>query len=145
MGKEFDEDFEAEYLEATRRGEEILRTQPRAKNAFYDAKNDRIIIELLNDCTFLVPPKLIQGLRDANAEQLANIRLMPKGLALDWTTLDIQHEVSTLMHGQFGNKRWMSEIAAEMGRKGGSAKSEAKSNASRENGKKGGRPKKNAA
>lgn len=44
------------------------------------------------------------------------------------------------------NDRWDAHdemTASKMGRKGGSAKTEAKANASRENGKKGGRPKKN--
>jgi len=36
----------------------------------------------------------------------------------------------------------LSRMASEMGKVGGTSKSEAKSNASRENGKKGGRPKK---
>ncbi|MGI8639328.1 MAG: DUF2442 domain-containing protein [Pyrinomonadaceae bacterium] len=113
MAEEFDEEFEREYQEATRRGEEALRTEPRAKKAFYDAKKDRVVIELLNDCTFIVPPRLVQGLRDATREQLSNIRIMPFGFALDWTDLDVQHEVKTLLRGMFGNKRWMAQIADE--------------------------------
>jgi hypothetical protein len=41
------------------------------------------------------------------------------------------------------NKKQLSEIAAELGRKGGKAKSEAKTTAALANGKLGGRPRKN--
>jgi hypothetical protein len=48
--------------------------------------------------------------------------------------------VHALIDGVFGSKAWMRDI----GRVGGSAKSEAKATAARENGKKGGRPRKAA-
>lgn len=44
----------------------------------------------------------------------------------------------SIVEGVFGNRRWMSEI----GRLGGSARTNAKRAASRKNGKKGGRPRK---
>jgi hypothetical protein len=44
--------------------------------------------------------------------------------------------VPALIEGVYGNRRWMSEL----GKKGGSAKTEAKRAASRANGAKGGRP-----
>jgi hypothetical protein len=57
---------------------------------------------------------------------------------LDWEELDVQVGVPALMMGIFGTRAWM----AEVGRIGGSRTSEAKRRAGRENGKKGGRPKK---
>ena len=45
----------------------------------------------------------------------------------------------TLLEGVFGSKSW---TAAQMGRSGGSARTEAKANAARDNGKRGGRPRK---
>jgi len=44
--------------------------------------------------------------------------------------------VPALIEGVYGNRRWM----AQLGRKGGSAKSDAKRRASKINGAKGGRP-----
>ena len=57
-----------------------------------------------------------------------------------WEELDSHLSVPGLVAGTFGTKRWMSEL----GRKGGSVRSEAKAKSSRENGKLGGRPKKTA-
>src|SRR5262245_21194169 len=38
-----------------------IARQPRARSARFDAKSGRLIIDLLNDCTFAVPAKLIEG------------------------------------------------------------------------------------
>jgi hypothetical protein len=48
--------------------------------------------------------------------------------------------IPALLEGIFGSRQWMTALA----RKGGAAKSPAKSQASRQNGKKGGRPRKDA-
>jgi len=66
---------------------------------------------------------------------------MPTGYALRWERLDADFTVIGLLAGIFGTKAWMSEL----GRKGGNARSEAKASAVRENGKRGGRPRKDAA
>jgi hypothetical protein len=44
----------------------------------------------------------------------------------------------SLLHGVYGGRKWMSELA----RQAGAATSESKANAARINGKKGGRPRK---
>jgi hypothetical protein len=49
--------------------------------------------------------------------------------------------VSQLVMGLFGSKAWMTEL----GRQGGKLKSVAKAQASRDNGKRGGRPRKTIA
>jgi hypothetical protein len=58
-------------------------------------------------------------------------------LVINWEKLDVQMHVPSMVAGVFGTRQWMSEL----GRAGGSAKSAAKARAARENGKKGGRPK----
>jgi hypothetical protein len=55
--------------------------------------------------------------------------------------LDADLGVSQLVSGLFGSKAWMTEL----GRQGGKLKSIAKAQASRENGKRGGRPRKTIA
>lgn len=57
---------------------------------------------------------------------------------MHWESLDADFNILGLIQGVFGTKSWM----AELGRKGGKISSVAKSQAARENGKKGGRPKK---
>jgi hypothetical protein len=66
---------------------------------------------------------------------------MPTGSALHWESLDADLGVSQLVLGLFGSKTWMTEL----GRQGGRLKSVAKVQAARENGKRGGRPRKTIA
>jgi hypothetical protein len=108
-----DEEFERQYVEATRRGEEALRTEPRAKAAHYDPASGRVVIELLDGCTFTFPVYLAQGLADATPEQLAEIRILGPGTALDWPQLDMQFSVTGLLAGRFGNAKWMERLAQQ--------------------------------
>ena len=85
------------------------------------------------------PPRLAEGLADASADELADIEISPAGLGLHWPKLDIDLYVPALLEGVFGSKRWM---AAQLGAAGGRAQSPAKTEAARENGRKGGRPRK---
>lgn len=105
-----DEEFERQFEEATKRGEEALKTEPRAKSAFYDRASKRIIVELLNGCTFMFPTNLAQGLRGAADDDLAEVEVMPFGFALHWEKLDADLTVAGLMAGRFGTKRWMAEL-----------------------------------
>lgn len=120
----------------------FAKTEPQARSVSYDRKTDRLIIELKNGATFMVPCNLIQGLRDAPPELIAEVNLRPRGAALHWETLDVDFSLAALIAGMFGSEAWMSSLAKEMGRKGGSATSEVKAASSRENGKRGGRPRK---
>ncbi|MBA3442095.1 MAG: DUF2442 domain-containing protein [Pyrinomonadaceae bacterium] len=135
-----DEEFERQLAEATKRGEEALERGPRARDAYYDRESGRIVVELLNGCTFMFPTELAQGLRGASPDDLAEVKLMGQGSDLHWDKLDVQFTLSGLMAGFFGNQRWMSEIASQMNRKGVSSTPEAKQAVERANGKKGERP-----
>lgn len=147
LGKfEVDEaELERQHEEAVKRGEEAMRTEPRAVAVRYDARKKRVIVDLNNDSTFIFPPKLAQGLSEASDAELSDVKVLGLGFALEWTRLDAHFSVSGLLSGIFGNKKWMNNLQehlAEAGRKGGASRSEAKRRASAENGKKGGRPKK---
>ncbi len=133
-----DEEFERQYKAAIKRGEQRMASKPSATSARYDQSANRIVVELNNGSTFIFPPELAQGLRDASAKDLADVVVMPTGYALRWERLDADFTVIGLLAGIFGTKAWMSELS----RKGGSARSEAKASAVRENGKRGGRPRK---
>jgi len=108
-----DEEFDKQFEEATKRGQEALRTQPRAKSAYYDAGSGRIVVELLNGCTFVFPAHLAQGLRGASGQDLAEVKVMPHGFALHWETLDADFSLEALMAGRFGSKRWMEQLQNE--------------------------------
>ncbi len=110
---------------------------PRVERAEYQPGVDLVALYLKNGMIVAIPRELLQGLQNAALSQLRNIQLLGVGTGLGWPDLDVQHSVEGLMSGIFGNRRWMAEI----GRTGGLATSPRKTEASRRNGRKGGRPK----
>jgi len=135
-----EENLKAGIAKAKEAGKKADATQPRAESVQYDQDNDLIVIQLKNGAIFSFPPKLAQGLEAATPEQLADVWIPPSGSSVHWESLDADFGIPELLAGIFGTKSWM----AELGRKGGQVTSSAKSAAARKNGKKGGRPKKNA-
>ena len=110
--------------------------------ARYDRRTSRIVVKLNTDVHISFPARVAEGLADASPDELATIEITPSGLGLHWPRLDADLYVPGLLAGQFGSKRWM---AAQLGAAGGRARSQAKAKSSRENGRKGGRPRKEAA
>lgn len=137
-----DEITDAEVDAALARGEELLRTMPRAQRVRYDAESGRVLVELSNGCVFAFPPRLVQGLEDASEADIACVEVLGVGFALNWEAPDVQVSLEGLMDGIFGTRRYMERMwAARAGR----ATSPAKAAAARANGSKGGRPRKSAA
>ncbi|MDB5070072.1 MAG: hypothetical protein JWM87_1183 [Candidatus Eremiobacteraeota bacterium] len=129
----------AQIDEAIARGR--LHAIPRVVEAVYDDANDEVTMRFENGARMAFPRHLLEGLNDASVDQLREIDIAGPGTGLYWPRLDVGHYVRGLMDGVFGTRRWMQQL----GRKGGATKTAAKSAAARENGKKGGRPKKSAA
>jgi len=142
------DEFERQHQEATKRGAEKLERLPKAASARYDKKSKRMVLEMQNGVTLFVPIHLIEGLQNADEQALSDFDLVMKGSQIHWHSLDVQFYIEDLLKGVFGTPKWMKSLdehLAEIGRKGGSQKSDAKTNSSRENGKKGGRPPRKAA
>jgi hypothetical protein len=78
-----------------------------------------------------------QGLETATDEDLAAVEILGAGYGLHWEALDVDLSIPGLLAGLFGTKAYMA-------RRAGQAKSPAKAAAARENGRKGGRPRKHA-
>jgi hypothetical protein len=136
MGNWIKDELAGSYERAKKTGEARLARQPRAAKAHYDARKSRLVIELTNGVILMLPPKLLQGLKNATASQLAKVELTPLGTGLHWEALDADLSVAGLAAGIFGSKTWMSELA----RYAGSRTSARKASSSRLNGKRGGRP-----
>jgi Protein of unknown function (DUF2442) len=122
-------------------GQALDESEPRAIKAWYAADTDRIFIELNTQIIMGFPSQRLQGLEDATLRQLAEVEITPSGYGLHWESLDVDLGVPELVAGLFGSKVWMSEL----GRQGGKSKSAAKAQASRDNGKSGGRPRKTSS
>lgn len=128
-----------EIAQARQSGAQLDATEPRAVSAWYELESERVFMELTNGVVIGFPYGLLQGLGEAAPEALAAVEVTPSGYGLHWERLDVDLGVPQLMAGVFGTRAWM----AELGRRGGQTKSTAKARASRENGKHGGRPRRN--
>ena len=120
---------------------ETLRESGFAVSARYDRRAGRVIIDLNTGVQIAFPTRLAEGLAGASPTDLSEIEISPAGLGLHWPKLDADVYVPALLQGVFGSKRWM---AVQLGAAGGQARSSAKAAAARENGRKGGRPRKAA-
>ena len=140
MDDNISSELKAEIDRARAAGKILAETEPRAVKAWYATDSERVFIELTNGVMMGFPYQLLQGLANGTPEQLAEVEIMPTGSALHWESLDADLGVAQLVSGLFGSKAWMTEL----GRHGGKSKSDAKAQASRDNGKRGGRPRKTA-
>lgn len=130
------------FAAANQRGATKKAEFPAVVSARYDRRVARIVIALASGLELAFSPKQAQGLEHASPAELATIEISPSGLGIHFPKLDADLYLPALLEGFLGSKRWM---AARIGKRGGSATSEAKAAAARENGKLGGRPKKLAA
>lgn len=130
---------DSDRLAAEVRMQSELKGHPKAVHAHYDRRVSRVIVALDNGLELAFPPRLAQGLERATPAELATIEISPLGDGLHWPALDADLYVPALLHGVFGSKSWM---ARQLGAVGGRARSGAKIAAARENGRKGGRPRK---
>ena len=126
----------ATFDAAIARGEQRLRG-PHAVSAHYDAARDRIMVEMSTGIEISFSPKQAQGLERAHPDELSEIEITPSSLGLHFPKIDADIYVPALLEGVLGSAKWM---AGQMGRIGGAARSASKAQAARENGKRGGRP-----
>jgi hypothetical protein len=132
---------DAAIQQAEQRMRERLESTPHAIAARYDRRVSRVVVALSNGLELAFPPHLAEGLANAKPADLAVIEITPTGLCLHWPKLDADLYLPTLLQGVFGSPRWMAGL---LGKSGGLARTEAKVAAARENGRKGGRPRKRA-
>ncbi len=112
-----------------------------ATSARYDADRKRVHVELQSGSAFAVPVELLQGLKGAKRAQLERVTVTGRGIALYWPELDVDLSIPDLLAGSLGTRAWMKAL----GKRGGSTTSGTKAAAARENGKRGGRPRKSQA
>lgn len=121
-----EEELQREFEEATRRGQEAMKTEIQASSVRYDQASGRLILELKNGSTFIVPCDLIQGLRGAAPELIAKAKLGPRGASLHWAKLDVDFSVGGLLEGRFGTKKWMEQLPQLLAEKKAPRKSSTK-------------------
>lgn len=132
-------DFEItadQFAKGLAAGERLRQRTPLAVSAKY--VQGRVHVELSNGCAFVFPAASAQGLAGASAANLKEIEVQGAGLGLHWPQLDADLHVPSLLKGMLGTRQWMREL----GKAGGSVRSEKKAQSSKSNGKLGGRPRK---
>lgn len=129
------DEFEKANVQAAVR----LRRIPSVTKARYERRRNRVVLGLSTGIEVAFRPRDAQGLERAKPDQLDRIEISPSGLGIHFPKLDADINVSALLEGFLGSKRW---IAAEHGKIGGSISSSAKAAAARHNGKLGARPRK---
>ncbi|SAL10631.1 hypothetical protein AWB69_00193 [Caballeronia udeis] len=125
-----------ESIAAARKAGEAIG--PCAVAARYRRSIAKIEVDFDNGVTLAVPVALIQGLGGASDADLKVIEISPTGWGLHFPKLDVDLYAPALFEGIYGSKVWMKQLAS----RAGSVRSDAKAASSRENGKKGGRPRK---
>jgi hypothetical protein len=70
-----------EIARAERAGELAARSEPRARSARFEAETGRLVVDLTNGATFLVPASLVQGLEGADAAAVSAVEVAPGGEA----------------------------------------------------------------
>jgi hypothetical protein len=133
-----EDELDAQIASAKAAAQEADNTEPRAVSVRFDQASNLVVIALKNGAFFSFPPSLVQGLEQASPEALNDVWLGASGSSVHWDSLDADFDIAGLVAGIFGTKSWM----IELGRKGGRSTSSVKAEAARNNGKKGGRPKK---
>jgi hypothetical protein len=98
-------------------------------------------VTLTNGVVLTVPADLIASLRHAADHDLGAVRVGVAGLSLRWEPLDEDLSIAGLAAVAMGRRL----LLRASGAAGGSARTAAKARAARENGKKGGRPRRSSA
>ena len=122
-------------------GKSMLESEPRALTARYEPETGRVVVDLVNGCGYAFPAALVEDLQGASPGDLADVRVDGLGFNLCFPALAVDLYVPALVSGLFGTRAWMTrELARAAGRKTSAVKAQA----ARENGAKGGRPRKAA-
>jgi hypothetical protein len=95
-----------EHDEATRRGEELVRTEPGAVSVRFNPATRRVTIDLNRGYSLSFSPERAQVLANASAEELAECEITSAGLGIYFPKLDHDMWVPAIVKGRFGNDRW---------------------------------------
>ncbi len=135
------DELREQFALARQRGAEALRTEPHGRAVRFSKARRELVIDLINGCQLRMPVDLVPGLENATDADLADVGLTPAGMLVTWDRIDIDHSVMALAILALGEKTVMRASASVAG----ATRSPAKAAAARANGRKGGRPRKDAA
>jgi hypothetical protein len=123
---EFEEPTDAALAKARTRSRRLRG--PFAASVRYDRRRGRVVVVLTTGLELAFDPRLAQGLETASPEALSRVEVTGVGYGIYFPDLDVDLSLPGLMQGLLGSREWM--------------KRQARAEASRANGRLGGRPRK---
>lgn len=105
-----DAEFEQQFAEATERGKAEMDSGVFATAARYDKAKRRLVVDLANGMTLLIPTHLLQGLQTARSKELAEIEILGVGSGLYWPKLDIDIALAGLLANIFRSNNRKPEL-----------------------------------
>ena len=136
---------DTEYATALEAGRLAAESEFRAQAVRYIPDRDAIEVITVRNGGFVIPRHLIGVLQDLTPNDLATIEMWPDGSVIEIENLDIHISVDGMVKAALPILVPGRIVAGLFAAFGGAAKSKAKAKSSRQNGKKGGRPKKTVA
>ncbi len=101
-----------EYDEATKRGDEMYETLPRAVSVRFDPSARRVVVDLNWGYSISFPPERSQELHKASLQDLSEVEISGPGWGIYFPRIDADLWVPGLAKGVFGTKRWEEDWAA---------------------------------
>lgn len=92
---------------ALARGRDARMAEPRIREARYDRVAARMVVELTNGCTFLFPPRSLEGLETASDDEIAAVEVLGRGSGLHWNRGGADYTIAGLLAGRFGTRAYM--------------------------------------
>jgi hypothetical protein len=135
---------EQDITRALDAGRHEAEAEFRASAVRYLPDRDAVEIVTTRDAGFLIPRRWIGALAGLSPEQLAGLEIWPDGSAIELGDMDIQVSVHGLLTQALPAMLPARALAALFASRGGQSTSDAKKTSARENGRKGGRPRKSA-
>jgi hypothetical protein len=129
------------FQAARAQGQALAADASALVNARYDQPSDTVVLSFRGGGTMAIPRSFIPGLEHQRASTLASVEISPAGDALRWASIDVDIYVPGVVERAFGTRLF----AAAAGQRGGRRRTKAKIAAARQNGAKGGRPRKPSA
>jgi hypothetical protein len=132
-----DDALRAKFAAAREADAEADRSEPRARDAWYEAQSGLVHVLLKSGASFAFPATMFPELQGRTPHELRALEISPSGDGLHWDDIDVHIETAGVLVEMLGASMYRAFASV-----GGKARTERKAAAARANGAKGGRPRK---
>lgn len=132
----------ARIARGMREGAESRLREPHATEVHFDRETRCYTLTMLAGAKVSFYAHQVHELNGATLDQLADVSLSPSGGGISWEQIDMDIDMTGLVMDLVSGVGWRSAFRALLMREITTMTSPAKAAAARENGKKGGRPRK---